>query len=251
MWGQTCAPLPVLPAGQTAGALSDSSCKLSDGTPYDSYRLVLPVRGQFQAHFDAAISNPAVILQDASGARLASGAAIQRQLEAGTYTMIVNGDPAAYSFQTSFTAESSMWCSNFAALGWNQTVSGALGASGCKLPDGAPYEAYSLATFGGGTLTVSVSSGAFTPLLMVRSGDGALLASDAASVQIAVTPFSNYQVVLSTGDNTGAYRISTTFQADPIETCVAQKSLTDSAAHSGSITADSCATVFDGGGDDA
>src|SRR5437764_508993 len=130
------------------------------------------------------------------------------------------------------------------------TVAGALGASGCKLPDGSPYEAYSLSTFGGGTLTVSVSSDAFTPLLMVRSGDGTLLASDAASVQITATQFSNYQVVVS-GDNTGAYRISTSFQVDPTETCVAQKSLTDSAAYSGSINGDSCATVIDGGGDEA
>ena len=41
-------------------------------------------------------------------------------------------------------------------------------ASGCLAFDGTAYEAYTLTTDGAGTLTVTVSSQDFTPVIVVR-----------------------------------------------------------------------------------
>lgn len=257
--GQTCVPAPISPAGQVSGTLSAGSCSLSDGTPYDAYRLVLPTRGNVQIAMTPPVPNIVLMLQDSTGAQIASGVSLQRQVEAGTYTVVVNGQtatatwtgPAAYVLQSSFSAEPGMWCSNFAALGINQTVSGQLGASGCAMPDGTPYEAYALTTFGGGALTVSVKGTGFQPSLIVRADDGTAIASDPASVSFLVTAFTQYQVVVATADTTGSYQVTTSFQPGAMETCRPQKTLSDTAADNGTVTAASCSVVIDSGGDEA
>ncbi len=257
LYGQNCVPAPMLPAGQFSGSLGTGSCSLSDGTPYDAYRLVLPGRGQLQVQFSPAVSNLSLILQDSTGAQIASGATLQRQLESGAYTLLVNGQtpaaswtgPASYTLTNVFTPELGTWCANFAAIGLNQTMNGTLGAAGCKTPDGTPYDAWSLNSFGSGTLTVTVSSTAFTPLLIVRDETGTLLGSDPASVSIPVTAFGEYQIVVATGDNTGAYQLTTSFTPASAETCVPQSTLTNSTTDSNNITAGSCSVVIDSGGD--
>ncbi len=119
------------------------------------------------------------------------------------------------------------------------------------MPDGTPYEAYSLSTLGGGTLTVSVSGTAFQPLLIVRAQDGTALATDPASISIPVTAASNYQVVVATADTTGAYQLITSFQPNATETCVPQKTLPASASDASDVTASSCSMVVDSAGDEA
>src|SRR5579872_2591140 len=90
LYGQNCAPAPILPAGQFNGSLGPGSCSLSDGTPYNSYRLVLPGRGQLQVALNSNVTGIGLILQDSTGAQIASGASLQRPMEAGTYTLLVN-----------------------------------------------------------------------------------------------------------------------------------------------------------------
>ena len=258
---QTCVPAALLPAGQGNGTLSASSCSLSDGTPYDAYRLTLPGRGQVQIGLNPPVTGLSLMLQDSTGAQIASGASIQRQVESGSYTVLVNGltpasgwqAPAPYTLQTAFNPEPGTWCNNFTAIGVSQSVSGALGAAGCQAPDGTPYDALSLSTLGAGTLTVTVASTDFTPVLTVRGSDGTALATDPASVSIPVTSFSQYLVVVASADHAGSYEVTTSFQPASGETCVPQSAVlaAPSAADNNAIAATSCAMVIDDAGDAA
>lgn len=257
LYGQNCAPSPILPSGQVAGSLDSNSCSLSDGTPYASYRLVLPGRGQLQTGLGSSAGNLNVILQDSTGAQLATGVSVQRQVEAGAYTVLVNGQSPAstwngsapYTLQTSFVAEPGTWCSNFPGIGLNQQVIGTLGAVGCNAPDGTPYDGWSINTLGGGTLTVAVSSSAFTTSVTVRGADGAALGTDPASVSIPVTPFTPYQIVVGGSGGTGAYQLTTSFTPNTNETCVPQTTLTAAYSETNNITATSCSVVIDSFGD--
>jgi hypothetical protein len=238
-FAQPCVPARILPAGAASGALDSGSCLLPDGTPYNSYRLDLPARGKLRAD-----SNAGLILRDSSGAAIASGPSIQRAVEAGSYTLLVNAPaPTAYSVRTAFTAEPGTLCTAFARVGLQQSISATLGVSGCILPDGTQYEAYLLNTLGAGALSVSVSSPDFTPTLTVRDSDGDAIASDAAHVSIPVDGDNQYQIVVATGGGSGAFQLSTSFQPAENETCRARKSFSDSGADTASITADSCTTA--------
>src|SRR5690242_20339900 len=197
-FAQTCVPARILPAGAVSGTLDSGSCMLPDGTSYDSYRLDLPGRGQLR--IDLSATNVSLILRDSSGAAIASGPSIQRAVEAGSYTLLVNAPaPTAYSVRTAFTAEPGTLCTAFARVGLQQSISATLGVSGCILPDGTQYEAYLLNTLGAGALSVSVSSPDFTPTLTVRDSDGDAIASDAAHVSIPVDGDNQYQIVVATG----------------------------------------------------
>src|SRR6185295_10875876 len=92
---QTCVPTRILPIDQASGALDDSSCLLSDGTAYAAYRLDLSTRGKIQIDITG---GPQLILQNSSGVKVDSGGGINRGVEAGSYTIIVNGR-GAYSLQ--------------------------------------------------------------------------------------------------------------------------------------------------------
>jgi hypothetical protein len=257
LYAQDCAPSPILPVGQFSGSLAATSCTLSDGTPYAAYRLVLPGRGQLQTSLNPSATNLNLILQDSTGTQLTTGASLQRQVEAGSYTLIVNGQtpaagwngPAAYTIQNSFTAEPGTWCANFPAIGLNQQVNGMLGSAGCTAPDRSPYDGWTINTLGGGTLTVSVSSTAITPSVTVRGADGTALGTDPASVSIPVTPFTTYQIVVASSDTTGSYQLTTSFTPNTTETCVPQKTLSGPMSENNNVTPTSCSVVIDSFGD--
>jgi hypothetical protein len=269
LYAQECAPTArLLPAGTVSASLDDSSCLLSDGTAYAAYRLDLGTRGQIQLDLNAGTADLILILRDATGAQIGSGTSIHQPIEAGSYSVLVdwrtldspdrllrrgqnitnsvlvNGRVpdrvVPYTVTTAFTAEAGMLCSNFPSIGLNQAVAGALGVSGCTLPDGTPYEAYALTTAGSGVLTVSVSSSDFTTAVILRGDDGSALALGSSSIYVPVSGDSQYEVVVATADNTGAYQILTSFQPAGAETCVAKNTLSNSGSVSDSITANSC-----------
>ena len=250
--GQNCVPGGMLPAGQISGTLSAASCQLSDGSAYDSYRLVLPVRGQIQIGLTTAPGGLALILRDAAGASLAQGASIQRPIEAGLYLLLVNAPPGgvlgAYTVQSTFTPETGMLCNNFPAVGLNQTVYGVLGSSGCAMPSGTSYEGYTLSTYGWGVLSVSVTAAGFTPLLIVRNADGTVAATGSASLTAVVSEESQYEIVVSTADTTGAYQLSTSFEPDASETCFPQATFSEPGQDANAITAAGCSTLVENGG---
>src|SRR5690348_3231977 len=114
LYGQTCAPVRVLPVGSVSGTLDNSNCQLSDATAYTAYRLDLPARGRIA--IDLTTPNDFVlVLRDSSGAKIDGGASIHRPVEAGSYTLLVDaripGQVGDYSVQTAFTVEPGVLCS--------------------------------------------------------------------------------------------------------------------------------------------
>jgi hypothetical protein len=255
MWAQDCAPVARIPAaGTLSGALDAASCRLLDGTPYAAYRLDLPVRGQIQIELNGNSAGFLLILRDAGGNKVDSGAGIARAIEAGSYTLLVNGakpgQTGDYKLTATFTAEAGMLCNRFANIGRSQAVDGLLPGSGCLAPDGSAYEAYMIGIDGAGTLTIAVDSTDFAPLVSVRSIDGTQLAPPAASpVNIAVNADSQYVIVIGSADKTGAYRVTTSFQTAGGETCDARRSFTASGSDANAIGADSCFVTIAGSGD--
>ena len=246
-FGQVCVPGRILPADTVAGTLDSGSCVLSDGSAYAAYRLDLPVRGQMQIDLGDTASSVALILRDNAGGRIDSGATIHRAMEAGSYSVVVNGK-GAYWVKTSFTAEPGMMCAGFPTAGLSQTIAGKLGVSGCLAPDGTPYEGYSVHTMGAGTLSVSLDSMDFTGILTVRDGDGYAMASGTAQVEALVDGDSPYEIVVSSADGTGAYRLTTSFLAADDETCVPSATFTDLGSDQSAITADGCTMAMAGNG---
>jgi hypothetical protein len=245
----------VLPNGTLGGTLDAASCQLGDGTPYAPYRLDLPVRGQIKLAVSGTAGGFSLTLRDAAGIRVDSGASLLRPIEAGSYTLLVNGRAAgqtgSYTVNTSFTSEPGILCSNFPNIGRHQTVQGKLPSSGCLALDGTPYEAYTLTTDGTGTLTVAVTSQDFTPMVAVRSIDGRPLSLlSAGSLNIVLDRDSQYLIIVSSADkSTGAYQISNAYQPADNETCRSQKTLAASDSDSSAITAASCFVTIAGSGD--
>jgi hypothetical protein len=242
----------VLPNATLSGALDATNCQLTDGSMYMPYRLDLPMRGQIKIDLSGAQSNLGLILRDSYGQKIDSGPSIRRAIEAGSYVLLVNGqaaDSGPYTITTTFTAEPGMLCTAFPNIGRRQTVNGILGGSWCLAPDGTPYEAYALTTDGSGTLTVTIASQDFTPQVLLRSSDGHVLnTSMSGTLTALVTGDSQYTLVVTSADKTGAYQITTSFAAGVDETCRSQKTLTDATTDTGSISGTSCYVILEGSG---
>jgi hypothetical protein len=243
----------VLPNATLSGALDATDCQLTDGSAYKPYRLDLPVRGQIKIDLGGMQSNLMLLLRDGYGEKIDSGSSIHRAIEAGSYVLLVNGqtstDLGAYTVSTAFTAESGILCSAFPNIGRHQTVNGILGGSGCLAPDESPYEAYTLITDGSGTLTVTIASQDFTPLVLLRSSDGHVVnTSSGGTLTALVTGDSQYTVVVSSADKPGAYQLTTAFTSGTDETCRSQKTLTDPSTEAGSISGTSCYVILEGSG---
>src|SRR5205807_579001 len=89
-WSQTCAPpLPLHPVDSVSGALDHSNCRLSDGTLYAEYLLVLPTRGQITIDGASSAFDLTLILRDASGHKIAAGASMAQPVERGLYRVLV------------------------------------------------------------------------------------------------------------------------------------------------------------------
>jgi hypothetical protein len=247
----------LLPNGTLSGALDAASCQLRDLTPYAPYRLDLPVRGQLKIELSGNTGDFSLTLRDASGTRVDSGATLLRPIEAGSYTLLVNGRAAgktgSYTVNTWFTSEPGVLCSNFPNLGRQQTSSGKFPSSGCLALDGTPYEAYTVTTDGSGTLTVAVTSQDFTPAIAVRSAGGRPITVPSASpLNVVLDGDSKYLVIVSSADanSTGAYEIASAYQPADNETCRPQKTLlAASDSDSNAISASSCFVTIAGSGD--
>lgn len=244
----------LAPAGSVSGTLAPGGCALTGGSLYSAYRLDLPVRGRIAIDLGGTAANLQLILRGDSGAALDSGGAIHRAIEAGSYRLLVAGqtprDAGAFTLTTAFTAEPSMLCADYPAMGLRQTISNTLGSYGCTAPDGTPYDAWSLTTYGSGTLTATIASADFTPTLTLRGSDGRLLATDAGgTLTAALTAGSQYILVAASADRGGTYQIAATFEDAPDDPCHALRTLADGDSDNGTITAGGCAYTLPDSGD--
>jgi hypothetical protein len=205
-----------------------------------------------------------LILRDSSGTRIDSGTSIRRPIEAGNYVVLVNSQSVnsqsvnaqsvnvqSYSIKTAFTPEPGLLCSAFPNIGLNQAIAGTLPSAGCTAPDGTAYEAYSLTSRGAGNLTVTIDSSDFTAAVLVRGSDGRALIGSANIVNVSLSANSQYVIVVSSADKTGAYQLTTAFTPADAETCRATRTFTDSGTDKGAINTSSCFVTIDGSGDQA
>src|SRR6185503_6245750 len=159
------------------------------------------------------------------------------------------GQLGSYSLRTSFSAEAGVLCTAFPSAGLNQTMTGSLGAAGCRMLDASPYDGYRLRSFSAGTLTVSATADGFTPQIIVRSSDGAALASAASRVAVPVDGDARYVIVVHAAEGSGRYQMVTSFEPSEEETCRWARAITETGAGSGSVTSASCTTIFTQPGD--
>jgi hypothetical protein len=254
--GQMCSPpTPMSPNAAINGAIDSNSCVLTDGTSYVAYALTIPRRGNLQLTLKGAAGfAPSLILRDAGGHLLASGASITYYSEAGTYTLLVNTARAkqsgSFTLTPVFTPEPYTYCRTFPSLGTGQTVNGNLTASSCKLPDQSLYDSYPITVYGAGTITVTMTSAAFDSFVILQGDNGSPLAqADAggagnpASITLPVSGNDTYTIVAAAGSSkepTGAYQLSTSFTPNAGETCVSQGALDQNPVISGSVSVSSC-----------
>ena len=171
-----------------------------------------------------------LLLRDSSGAKLDSGAAIRRPIEAGSYTLLVNarvpGQVGQYSVQTSFTAEPGTLCSGFPSLGLSQTVGGIAGIVGLHAAGRHALR---------GVLAEHVRRGRAVrqrrrpPISRLRFSSARPMARRSLPairrVTATVDGDTRYTIVIATNDKTGAFQLTTAFQAADGETCRAVKKL--------------------------
>jgi hypothetical protein len=245
---QTCVAVGRLaPNDSVTGSIDENSCRLGDGAAYAAYSMVLPVRGQLQLDAQSDAFGAAVILRDAAGHALASGASIRTAAEAGSYTIVIhtanNTDTGAFQVRSGFSPEADTYCRAAAPLGLNQSVQGRLAAGNCRTPDGTAYDMYELVTLGSGTLDIAMTSDDFAGYVVLRGADGHPLAtSDNGRLSYLLGGDQRYVVVAMAADSgSGAYRLALNFTPADGESCRAVKAFVQTDDDSGKITPDGCA----------
>jgi hypothetical protein len=247
---QSCTPPEMMrPEDSIKSALSDTSCRLTDGTRYAEYALIVPVNGELQLGAAAPDFEIKLLLRDASGRKLDAGPNIRRTVERGRYSVLVNSTRNAsgeFTLTSAFTPEPRMLCRDLTPIGPNQSVAGRLTASSCRLPDNSAFDHYAVSFFGWGTLEIVMEAADFTPYLILRTDEGRQLAFDtkarSAKIVYTVKGDESYTIVAAAGDSAGAgqYRLTLSFKPADEETCRALKTLVNSEDLQGKISAESC-----------
>jgi hypothetical protein len=247
-FGQTCAPSRLLkPVDSIAASLGDPDCRLSDGSLFTTYSLTLPAPGRLQLNVASDDFPATATLRDSTGRKIEGGQSMDKTIERGEYSVIVNAQNAGqlgkFVINTAFTQEPNTLCRAITRIGLNQSRPGRLADSSCRLPDNTPYDGYLLNSFGSGILEITVDSTDFTGLLILRGDDGTALVSDSKSVALSILEDSAYTIIAAGGnaDSRGDYTLTVKFTPADDATCRSQKSLLTPQDVTGSVTADSCA----------
>jgi len=246
-WGQTCVPVSTLrPVDSLSGSLTGADCRLSDGSISAEYVLTLPTFGQLQLNAASTDFEVTLFLRDAAGRKLESGPAIQRTIERGEYTVVVNalkpGQLGSFSLNSAFQPEPNTLCRDITRAGPAQTISGHLLDSSCRLLDNSPYDGYRVTLFGAGTLDVSMTSPNFSGTVTLLDDNGRALASDPAAISVVLPGGGDYTVVAAGADpsSRGDYLLALKFTPADEETCRSLKTLRASEDVKGSIDDGSC-----------
>ncbi len=238
-WGQTCVPTSILrPTDSVQGAITDSDCRLADGTLSVEYVLTAPTAGRLQLAAPSSDSGVTLLLRDAAGRKVEGGA-----VERGEHTVIVNAaNPGKFTLTSAFTPEPNTLCRDFIRIGPGAALSGRLLDTSCRLPNNAPFDGYRITLFGGGTLDVTLTSPNFSGAVILRGDDGRALASDPLTISAAVPAGGDYSIVAAGADaaSRGDYTLAVKFTPADDETCRPQKTLRASEDVKGTISEASC-----------
>jgi len=249
-----CAPaLPVRPNSSISGSLGGANCRLSDGTAFVEYPLTLATFGHLQLNAASDDFPATVILRDSVGRKLESGASIDRTIERGDYTVVVNTQSpeqsGKFTLNSTFQPEPNTLCRDSSAVGLNQSIAGRLVDASCLLPDNTPYDEYQVSTLGAGKLEIALVSTDFSGQLILRDAAGRLIVSDGASISLGATANTSYHIVAAgaSPDARGDYKLSLKFTPGDGETCRPKKTLLTSEDVTGTVAGDSCAYNVDQG----
>lgn len=245
---QICIPaVRMAPVGIASGNIDPDGCRLSNGSPYTEYSLVLPARGQFLLAPEPDGLPVRLVLRNGTGHQVASGESISVSAEAGAYTVAAipldREQSGSFKLRSDFVPEPNTMCRFSAPAGLNETLDGRLGSGSCRMPGGSPYDAYIVTALGPGSLEIKIETGEFTPYLILRGEDGRVLAASGdGSLQQQIEGDRRYTVVASAASQggAGAYRLSLAFQPMEDAACRPVKTFTESGEDSGRITDSGC-----------
>ena len=247
MVGAGCPVVDVAPGATAQGSLNDMNCRMldlmapsSNASFVSQYRITAPRRGVLTLEMESPNLDPALRLNDAESRMIASN-----QTQRGSVARIVaTVDPAPYIVYASsagagaFTFRSRLQdapapdCAA-RALGLGDTAAGMFDHGGCRGKDIVPnstdhsYAAqYKLVVAERGTLGVEMSSSAFPPQVTLYRLDFRSIAFSSAGgvsgrslLSATVSPGEYILVARSSGPTTGAFTLTTSFQAAPPLTC--------------------------------
>jgi hypothetical protein len=248
LWAQDCAPaIPLAPNDAQTAQLNQDSCQLSDGTAYQDYAVLFPVRGTVQL----AAKGASIILRNSGGKRVNSGASLSQYVEGGLYRVLVNsGAPGKFPLTSVFVPEANVLCTKPRNIGAWQAASAQFTTASCKLPDGSNFDSWQVTIYGAGTLTVAMNSPDFATNVILRGSDGATLGADSNSgggtnslLSVEVPGNGAYTIVAAAANATqkaGHYQLVTSFTADAGETCIPSGALAPGALVAGNVSGDSC-----------
>lgn len=251
---QVCAPPERLqPVDAVSGAIAETSCRLTDGSGYAEYALLLPRRGRLELDAESAAFPASVAVRDAAGHAVAKGASIRAAMEAGAYTVAVAtatpGQAGDFHLRANFIPEPGAMCREDAPIGLIDSVAGRLSDASCRTPDGSRYDAFRLNALGDGSLDLSVESTDLRPALILRGDDGrALATSEEGRLTTDISGDQFYTIVVYSSD-AGAYRLKVNFTPGEAANCRPVKTLTASDQDSGQITSKACAYTDPATGD--
>ncbi|MBV8858798.1 MAG: pre-peptidase C-terminal domain-containing protein [Acidobacteria bacterium] len=187
--GCTATPIAV---GQTlGGTLSNTDCKLTDGSFYDPYtfsgtagqQVVLKMNSSaFDTFLFLLAPNGSVLASNDDGgggtnSRIPPDSGVFTLPSSGTYTVLANSFAPATTGGYSLSLTAAQQCT-VAGISPNQTLSATLSVTDCNLSDGSYYDSYTFGGAAGQQISVSMSSSAFDTYLIIVGPDGSVVATD-------------------------------------------------------------------------
>ncbi len=234
-----------------AGALTDQSCQLPDGSAHDAYSVQIFGSGTFEIAIDTDAFEPSLILRDADGVALGSDA---RKLSVhidgdSTYTVIAaareSGKTGAYRLTLNFTTDDNETCKLAGTLDQSKTVSGTLRDSSCPLNADTRFDYYSVIVASPGVAELRSTTVDAATSLALLDESGLIVAVDTAGggdkkpvLRPQLSP--GRYTLLVAGPKTGTdYALAYAITAGLPEIC-AVLDLPDGVATNGSLSAASC-----------
>lgn len=222
--------------GDDQGTITPDSCALTfpgedSASPFNYYEVQVADNGVAEIRLSSAAFDPRLRLLDASGNiidddLLGGGpglSIIRRVLKPGTYTVeAFSSDPEGGTYTLSYNFMPPESCPSLELTPGPVVPENLTGTGGCRTAEGLS-DVYKVAMPSAGTLDITMVSGDFDPLLVLRDEKGNRIAADENgdgddTAHIAAdVPAGSYTIVAATNSVTGGYSIGYQVTAhDPV-----------------------------------
>ncbi len=236
---ETCRPLP-LGIGEVKGTISAESCE-ADRERFNYYELQVTESGSSELELSSSAFNTGLVLLDAAGRTVARDQQIVRaQLETGTYRVLVLSlEPSGgdYTLKHTFLPGLPENCPLLNLAGGAIANGNLSAASSCRSQEGLT-DTYRIVLSSPGTLEVTLASGDFEPLLILRDEKGNRILSGVSPL-VADLPEGTYTVAVGSSVP-GGYAISWQLTSHPLTPCSKVVSIGVNSGYIGVLSAGSC-----------